>query len=136
MVPKYSKCPSVKFCPTLPFETDSRTWPICTKSIAFINSGYYWCLYVGISGGSRISRRGGVDLVGGGVDSRGGYVLKILYVKTKELGPLGGARAGRAPLDPPMGMKGIAKSTNNGLDLNASFSFETAYLTEHTVKIL
>ena len=41
---------------------------------------------------------GGVDLVGRGVDSRGGYVLKILYVKTKELGPLGG----RAPLDPPM----------------------------------
>ena len=45
---------------------------------------------------------GGVDLVGGGVDSRGGYVSKILYVKTKELGPLGGARAGRPPLDPPM----------------------------------
>ena len=33
---------------------------------------------------------GGMDLIGGGVDSRGGYVLKILYVKTKELGPLGG----------------------------------------------
>ena len=45
------------------------------------------------SGGSRISRRGGVDLVGGGVDSRGGYVSKILYVKTKELGPLGGGHA-------------------------------------------
>ena len=40
---------------------------------------------------------GGVDLVGGGVDSRGGYVSKILYVKTKELGPLGG----RAPGAPP-----------------------------------
>ena len=47
---------------------------------------------MGYSGGSRISRRGGgVDLVGGSVDSRGGYVSKILYVKTKELGPLGGA---------------------------------------------
>ena len=34
---------------------------------------------------------GGVDLVGGGVDSRGSYVWKILYVKTKESGPLGGA---------------------------------------------
>ena len=45
---------------------------------------------------------GGVDLVGGGADSRGSYISKILYVKTKELGPLGGARAGRAPLDPPM----------------------------------
>ena len=43
-----------------------------------------------------------MDLVGGGVDSRGGYVSKILYVKTKELGPLEGARAGRAPLDPPL----------------------------------
>ena len=41
---------------------------------------------------------GGVDLVGGSVDSRGGYVSKILYVKTKESGPLGG---GRAPGTPP-----------------------------------
>ena len=45
---------------------------------------------------------GGVDLAGGwGVDSRGGYVLKILYVKPKESGPLGGVRRAR-PLDPPM----------------------------------
>ena len=36
---------------------------------------------------------GGVDLVGGGMDSRRGYVSKILYVKTKESGPLGGGRA-------------------------------------------
>ena len=44
-----------------------------------------------------------MDLIGGGVDSQGGYVSKILSVKMKELGPLGGARAGRAPpLDPPM----------------------------------
>ena len=40
--------------------------------------------------GSRISRKGGAN-------SRGGYVSKILYVKTKESGPLGGARAGGAP---------------------------------------
>ena len=39
----------------------------------------------------------GVDLVGGAVDSRGGYVSQILYVKTKESGPLGGACAGRPP---------------------------------------
>ena len=45
---------------------------------------------------------GGVDLIGGGVDSQGSYVSKILYVKTKELGPLGGAHAGRTPLDLPM----------------------------------
>ena len=49
------------------------------------------------SGGSRISHRGGVDLVRGAVDPRGGYVSKILHVKTKESGPVGGARAGRAP---------------------------------------
>ena len=42
-------------------------------------------IYTLYSGGSRISRRGGVD-------SRGGYVSEILYVKTKELGPLVGAR--------------------------------------------
>ena len=50
-----------------------------------------------ISGGSRISRRGGVDLVGGGVDSRGSYVSKILYVKTKESGPVGGRVLGTPP---------------------------------------
>ena len=43
---------------------------------------------------------GAVDLVGG-VDSRGGYVSKILYVETKKSGPLGGVRRSR-PLDPPM----------------------------------
>ena len=32
-----------------------------------------------------------------GMDSRGSYVLKILYVKTKESGPLGGACARHAP---------------------------------------
>ena len=46
---------------------------------------------------------GGVDLVRGAVDPRGSYVSKILHVKMKESGPVGGgARAGRAPLDPPM----------------------------------
>ena len=50
------------------------------------------------SGGSRISRRGGgMDLIRGAVDPRGSYVSKILHVKTKESGPVGGARAGRAP---------------------------------------
>ena len=48
---------------------------------------------------------GGVDLVGGAVDPRGGYVSKILHVKTKESGPVGGGGARRArPLDPPMEM--------------------------------
>ena len=45
----------------------------------------------GFPTGERRPRRGG------GVDSRGGYVSKILYVKTKESGPLGG----RAPGTPP-----------------------------------
>ena len=56
-------------------------------------------------GGSRISCRGAVDLVGGGVDFRGGYVSKILYVKTKQSGPLGGGvhcAPGMPALDPLM----------------------------------
>ena len=42
---------------------------------------------------------GGVGLVGGGVDSQGGYMSKILYVKMKDLGPLGGARPPRSAND-------------------------------------
>ena len=45
---------------------------------------------------------GGIDLVGEGVDSWGSYVSKILYVEMKESGPLSGACAGHATLDPPM----------------------------------
>ena len=41
-------------------------------------------------------RVGGVDLVGG-ADSRGGYVPEILYVETKESGPLGGRALGTPP---------------------------------------
>ena len=45
---------------------------------------------------------GGDNLVGS-VYYRGGYVSKILYVETKESGPLrGGGCAGHVPLDPPM----------------------------------
>ena len=40
---------------------------------------------------------GGVDLVKGSVDSRGGYVSEILYVKTKESGPVGGGALARPP---------------------------------------
>ena len=35
------------------------------------------------------------------MDSRGGYILKILYVEKKQAGPLGGVRQAR-PRDPPM----------------------------------
>ena len=52
--------------------------------------------YIYISGGSRISRRGRRPRTGGGVDSRGSYVSKILCVKMKESGPLG-ACTGHAP---------------------------------------
>ena len=45
---------------------------------------------------------GGVDLIRGAVDARGGYVSKILHVKTKESGPIGGHVLGVPPLDPPM----------------------------------
>ena len=46
---------------------------------------------------------GGVDLVRGAVDPRGGYVSKILHVKMKESGPIGGGtRRACPPLDPPM----------------------------------
>ena len=61
------------------------------------------------SGGSRISRRGGVHPLGAGVhplgvgvDLRCGHFSVKMYAKTKELGPIGGACAGHAPLDPPM----------------------------------
>ena len=44
-----------------------------------------------------------MDLVKGGVHSRGTYVPKKLYFKMKESGPeVGGGRALGTPLDPPM----------------------------------
>ena len=45
---------------------------------------------------------GGIDLMGGGIGSRGSYVSKIFYVETKEFGPLGGHALGMPPIDPPM----------------------------------
>ena len=35
--------------------------------------------------------------VWGGINSRGSYILKILYVETKESGPLGGHAPGKPP---------------------------------------
>ena len=74
---------------------------LCDLLLWFRPNGKWWgCMRIIRtlpSGGSRISRRGGVDLVGG-LDSRGRYVSKILYVKMKELGPLeGGGHTGCAP---------------------------------------
>ena len=48
------------------------------------------------SGRSRIFH-GGRGTHGGGMASRGGYILEILYVKTKESGPLGGPAPGTPP---------------------------------------
>ena len=47
---------------------------------------------------------GGVHPLGGVMDLRHGHFLVKMYVKMKELGPIGGACAGHAPLDPPMTM--------------------------------
>ena len=38
----------------------------------------------------------------GAVDPQGSYVSKILHVKMKESGPVGGGAPGACPLDPPM----------------------------------
>ena len=54
------------------------------------------------SGGSRISRRGGRGPRTGGRGPPRWLCFENFHVKTKESGPIGGARAGRAPLDPPM----------------------------------
>ena len=45
---------------------------------------------------------GGMDLIRGAMDPRGGYISKILHVKMKESGPIGGRAPGTPPLDPPM----------------------------------
>ena len=46
---------------------------------------------------------GGRAPVRGGVDLRRGHFSVKMYVKTKELGPIGGTRApGTPPPDPPM----------------------------------
>ena len=52
----------------------------------------------------------------GGANSRGGYVSKKLYVKTKELGPLGGA-CQRHPLDPPMHLYSVRNRVYPGKSL-------------------
>ena len=67
---------------------------------------------------------GGVDLVQGAVDPRSGYVSKILHVKTKESGPVGGgARRARPPLDPPMR---IYNNTTCSSDLLHTYCYITS----------
>ena len=38
-----------------------------------------------------------MDLIGGAVDPQGGYISKILHVKMKESGPVGGHTLGMSP---------------------------------------
>ena len=45
---------------------------------------------------------GGRAPIRGGVDLQCGCFLVKMYVKTKELGPIGGACTWHTPLDPPM----------------------------------
>ena len=68
-------------------------------TLPVIEKENFLCVSDIFSGESRISRRGGVDLVGGAVDPRGGYVSKILHVKMKESGPVGGACPPRSAND-------------------------------------
>ena len=79
------------------------------------------------SGGSRISRRGGVDL-------RRGHFLVKMYAKMKELGPIGGRALGMPPpLDPPMHMhmQGPSSITaRNSVELGSfRYYFFCLYLT-------
>ena len=61
-------------------------------------------IYIVISEGSRISRRGGEWTHWGGVDPQCGRFSVKMYAKMKELGPVGGHAPSTAPLDPPMVM--------------------------------
>ena len=50
-----------------------------------------------------------MDLVRGAVDPRGSYVSKILHVKTKESGPVGGARPPRSANGNGLSPQSVAK---------------------------
>ena len=77
------------------------------------------------SGGSRISRRGRRAPVRGrrapvrrGMDLRRECFLVKMYVKTKELGPIGGACARHAPPPPPRSTNGSRGSACNVWDMS------------------
>ena len=72
---------------------------LALKEEPLINLHRNWHLSVTciISGGTRISRSGGMDPLGGGVDLRHGCFSAKMYAKTKELGPVGGACTWHAP---------------------------------------
>ena len=80
-----------------------NTCIIMTGSVKKLNSSG-WQLRklrcIDISGGSRISRWGGADPLGGGANLQCIHFSAKTYAKTKEMDPVGGGR----PLDPPMDM--------------------------------
>ena len=82
-------------------------------------------------GGGRGPRRGAVD-------PRDSYVSKILHVKTKESGPVGGGTPGaRPPLDPPMLMNWI--KWFHQLYLHSNYQhlrFVATYLGRHEVTFI
>ena len=57
---------------------------------------------------------GGMDLVGGAVDPQGGYISKILHVKMKESGPVGGHA-------PPRSANAKVKAAHESLELHPNF---------------
>ena len=69
--------------------------------LKFCSNLWPWSILLGLVADPGFPVGGSVDLVGG-VISRGSYVSKILYVRTKDSG-LGGVCRAR-PLDPPMGV--------------------------------
>ena len=71
-------------------------FPNCINHITFFFEKMYLIFYLHFYFNSlygTISVADPAFPVGGDVDSWGGYVSKILYVETKESGPLGGGRA-------------------------------------------
>ena len=70
---------------SLDLQINAITQPVCWSTLQSTVTD------PGFPVGGRGPRRGG------GVDSRGGYVSKILYVETKESRPLGGTCTGHAP---------------------------------------
>ena len=71
---------------------------ILNQIVAYLCKWPYWCLeWLTVQWRIQDFPQGGAWTSWGDVDSRGGYVLKMLYVKTKESRPLGG----RVPGTPP-----------------------------------
>ena len=75
---------------------------LCLPSKTSLTSTPYTPPPIQFSGGSRISHRGGMHLLGGGMDLRCRHFLVKMYAKMKELGPIGGGVRPVRPLDPPM----------------------------------